>query len=258
MQAWREPLSEADIDRARTIPIECELERRGVQLQGRGRNRAGPCPACGGKDRFAINMDKQLWNCRGCLRGGGDTISLVRHLDGLDFRGAVELLADIPSSRAGERPQAVANRATKAADNTGHNRELAMRIWREAVDPCETLVAAYLTTPPPKGRGLELPGEAWRSIRYHENCPFTGERSPAMVCLVRNIITNQPQAIQRTALHPNGTAVKRGGKTYRMGLSAIAGGAIKIDPDEDVTMGLCIGEGLETCLAGRQMGFRPV
>ena len=36
------------------------------------------------------------------------------------------------------------------------------------------------------------------------------------------------------------------------------GGAIKIDPDEDVTRGLCIGEGVETCLAGRQMGLRPV
>jgi hypothetical protein len=34
--------------------------------------------------------------------------------------------------------------------------------------------------------------------------------------------------------------------------------SIKIDADEHVTQGLCVGEGVETCLAGRQMGLRPV
>jgi putative DNA primase/helicase len=66
------------------------------------------------------------------------------------------------------------------------------------------------------------------------------------------------QGIHRTALAADGTAVKRKGKTFRMSLGSIAGGAIKLDPDEDVTQGLCIGEGVETCLAGRQMGLRPV
>jgi putative DNA primase/helicase len=79
-----------------------------------------------------------------------------------------------------------------------------------------------------------------------------------MVCLVRNIVTNKQQAIHRTALMPDGTAIKRNGKTFRMSLGEISGGAIKLDPDEDVTQGLCIGEGVETCLAGRQMGYRPV
>jgi putative DNA primase/helicase len=79
-----------------------------------------------------------------------------------------------------------------------------------------------------------------------------------MVCLVRNIVTNHPQGIQRTALMPDGTAVKRNGKTFRLSLSSISGGAIKIDPDEDVTHGLCIGEGLETCLSGQLIGYRPV
>jgi putative DNA primase/helicase len=43
-----------------------------------------------------------------------------------------------------------------------------------------------------------------------------------------------------------------------LSLGPVSGGAIKIDPDEDVTMGLCIGEGVETCLAGQQKGLRPV
>src|SRR5437868_3357984 len=79
-----------------------------------------------------------------------------------------------------------------------------------------------------------------------------------MVCLVCNIATNELQAIHRTALAPDGTSITRNGKTHRMGFGRITGGAIKIDPDEDVTQGLCIGEGVETCLSGRQMGLRPV
>ena len=84
-----------------------------------------------------------------------------------------------------------------------------------------------------------------------------------MICLVRNIITNEAQAIHRTALAPDGTAIKRPDKagrpkTFRMSLGTVSGGAIKLDPDENVTQGVCIGEGVETCLAGRQMGLRPV
>ena len=56
---------------------------------------------------------------------------------------------------------------------------------------------------------------------------------------------------------PDGTAIKRGGKTFRLSLGPIAGGAIKLDPDEDVTQGICIGEGVETTLSGRQMGLWP-
>jgi putative DNA primase/helicase len=64
--------------------------------------------------------------------------------------------------------------------------------------------------------------------------------------------SDEPQGIQRTALTPEGKKVERNGKTLRMSLGAIAGGAIKIDDDTDVTMGLVIGEGVETCLTARQ------
>jgi putative DNA primase/helicase len=128
-----------------------------------------------------------------------------------------------------------------------------MAIWSESRDPRGTLGEAYL-----KSRGLELPSEAANeAIRFLASCPFRAERFPAMVCLVRNIVTNEPQGIQ-TALTPDGAAIKRNDKTFRKSLGLLLGGAIKIDPDADVTMGLCIGEGVESCLAGRQMGIRPV
>jgi putative DNA primase/helicase len=100
-----------------------------------------------------------------------------------------------------------------------------------------------------------LPDEAANeAIRFHPACPFGPERFPATVCLMRNIITSEPQGIHRTALAPDGTAVKRNGKTFRMTLGPVKDGAIKLDPDEDVTQGICIGEGLETCLSGRPIG----
>jgi hypothetical protein len=42
----------------------------GARLRRSGGEWIGPCPVCGGKDRFAINPSKGLWNCRGCGRGG--------------------------------------------------------------------------------------------------------------------------------------------------------------------------------------------
>lgn len=142
----------------------------------------------------------------------------------------------------------------KAATQPPDNAAWALNIWRQAIDPRRTLVEEHL-----ENRRLKLPDEAAvEAIRFHADCPFERERFPAMVCLVRNIISNKPQAIHRTALAADGTGIKRNGKTFRMSLGVIAGGAIKIDCNEDVTQGLCIGEGVETSLSGRQMGLRPV
>ena len=60
----------------------------------------GPCPWCGGKDRFTIFTDQgnnglgRYW-CRQCGKGG-DTIQFVRETQGLGFKEAVEYLG-LPS-----------------------------------------------------------------------------------------------------------------------------------------------------------------
>jgi putative DNA primase/helicase len=87
--------SDAWIERARRVPIEAEITRRGIKLNGGGAERAGPCPKCGGADRFSINVKKQVFNCRGC-KAGGDVIDLVQHLDGCDFLTACARLTSEP------------------------------------------------------------------------------------------------------------------------------------------------------------------
>ena len=84
-------LSPDMIDRARAVPIADEIARRGIQLRRVGAELVGPCPLCGGTDRFAFHLGRQLWNCRGC-GVGGDVITFVRHVDGCTFKEAVNLL----------------------------------------------------------------------------------------------------------------------------------------------------------------------
>jgi hypothetical protein len=76
-----------------------------------------------------------------------------------------------------------------------------------------------------------------------------------MLALVREIRTNAPAAIHRTAL----TTDKPPRRIARKSLGPTAGGAIKISPDHDVHSGLLIGEGIETVLsASKLLQFKPV
>jgi len=71
------------VAKARAVLVEQEIVRRGIKLRG-AVDRCGPCPKCGGDDRFSVNTKKQLFHCRGC-DVGGDVIKLVEHLDRCDF-----------------------------------------------------------------------------------------------------------------------------------------------------------------------------
>jgi putative DNA primase/helicase len=129
-------------------------------------------------------------------------------------------------------------------------------IWDEARDPRGSPVEAYLHR-----TGLVLPDEAaGEAIRFHPACPFAGERTPAMICLVRDVVTNKPKALHRTALTHDGHKAKINGKD-RMALGPIAGGVVKLTPDENVTLCLGIGEGIESALSLRNLpefGCSPV
>src|ERR1700732_1359020 len=129
-----------------------------------------------------------------------------------------------------------------------HNMNRAGTIWRESAEVKGTLAESYLAS-----RGLPLDdGEDWHCVlRFHPACPFGAERAAAMITLMRDILTDAPRCIQRTRLTPDGR------KADRQMLGPAKGAAIKVDPDADVTQGLCIGEGLETPVSGRLMGFRP-
>ena len=127
-------------------------------------------------------------------------------------------------------------------ENEGREKKIAdaLSLWAASVDPRGTIVETYL-----KSRGLDLGDDiAGRVLRWHS-------RIGAMVALFRNVATDAPQAVSRTFLD------REGRKINRMFKGPVGDAAIKLDADENVLGGLHIGEGVETCLAARQLGLKP-
>lgn len=69
-----------------------------------GREMAGPCPMCGGEDRFRVRGDR--WYCRGCSPRWRDVIDYLRERDGIGYRAACHALGVEPGQPL-PRPQAV-------------------------------------------------------------------------------------------------------------------------------------------------------
>jgi hypothetical protein len=244
-----------EVERARRIPIEDVVAARGGTLKRQGRELIGPCPHCGGTDRFGINLKKQVWHCRHCDTGG-DVIDLVIHLDGSDFVTAVRTLV------GGSHPRSVAAPGRSPAASAPADRRW-LTVWNEALplrDPRATLALSYLTRPRAQGgRGLVIPDDLLdgRVLRFHgAHWWHTGaERAiqvPAILGLYRDVKTDEPQAIWRRRLTADGASA---GPPKAMGDKR--GCAIKLCDDADVTTGLAVGEGPETMLGAMMLGYRP-
>lgn len=140
----------------------------------------------------------------------------------------------------------LASPAVAADDDATHRSALALRLWSEARDPRNTVVARYLAA-----RGLSLPDDVVGDvIRFHPALKFNGASAGGMVALFRDIRTKAPCGIHRTFFDGPGR------KLDRKMLGRVRDAAIKLDPDECVTSGVHIGEGLELCLA-RMAGRLP-
>jgi len=155
-------------------------------------------------------------------------------------------------------PPETPRRREVPTDNTAR----ALELWDAARSPGGTPVETYLA-----GRGITLPDDVRRAdvLRLHEACPFrlddgTTARLPALVALMRDIITDEPVGIHRTALKPDGSGkadLPGLGNPKKM-LGRAKGAAIKLSADEDVTDGLGIAEGIETALSIMAAGWRPM
>ena len=78
----REPLKDRALNRWHGI-----LPALGIPAKALT-NRHGPCPMCGGKDRFRFDNKggRGTWFCSQC--GAGDGIELVKQFKGCDFKEA--------------------------------------------------------------------------------------------------------------------------------------------------------------------------
>lgn len=144
---------------------------------------------------------------------------------------------------AGKAVEAVAEQPRRDDKNI----ERARRIWREAVEIKGSLAAIYLAR-----RCLSLDEDRnWHGVvRFHPLCPFgTKDRAPAIIALMRDVVTNEARCIHRTRLTRDGHKVS---SPFMLGPAKNT--AIKLDADSLVTTGLTVAEGLETALSARAMG----
>ena len=80
-------------------------------------------------------------------------------------------------------------------------KQRASSLWREAKPITGTIAREYLAT-----RGIfdfapEVDGKV---LRFHPSCPYDGSRHPCLLALMRDVVTDEPRAIQRTALTSKG------------------------------------------------------
>jgi hypothetical protein len=198
--AWREWIEDA-----RRVKVAAFCRSRGIKLRGKDVGQPCPAPGCGGRDRFSVNADKNVFYCRGA-GVGGDAIALAQHIDGTNFIAAVEAVTGRPppgrdaaesdkEQRAREKRLAeeAAARSAKEADDERiaalfreDERKRAHRIWRDAAPAAGSMVEDYLAL-----RGVALPPRA--RLRFSRDLPLWDRpppggaiihRGPAMVAAI--------------------------------------------------------------------------
>jgi hypothetical protein len=255
------------------VRIEDETERRGIKLVGRV-DRCGPCPQCGGKDRFSINVRKQVFLCRGCA-ARGNVIALVRFLDGCGFHEALERLtgerlmkaANVALAQHLDEAEAAPSRPAPAATDAPRDddrdaralifaRQIAFELRPILGSPGETYFrdARKIVTSAIEDVLERTDGVGWHSAVYFNEPGHAlhGRKLGAIISVMTDMITAEPTgAISRTYIHEG----RKLGKAKTLGSPA---GIIRLSEDADVLEGLHIAEGLESAFSAMSKGFRPM
>lgn len=148
------------------------------------KNKHGPCPACGGKDRFRFdNKGRGAFFCNNC--GAGDGFKLVSRVCGMEFGQArlhVMALAGIGDQHVATEARAVQRDEPERAEPTTR----VLRLLRESCEIADCAAARmYLDSrrlwPLPAGSLLR----AHPSVEYWQDRQRVG-RYPALVTPVRD------------------------------------------------------------------------
>jgi putative DNA primase/helicase len=205
----------------------------------------GPCPMCGGRDRFRFD-DKDgrgTFYCSHC--GAGDGVALVMAFRRVDFKSAAQEIESIAG--------VVRYAQDKPLDGDNRKMERLRRVWSEA----HPLVAGDEVMRYLAGRGLPITAPP-SSLRLHQSLPYhDGERIisryPAMLALVQ-APDGSGATVHRTYLQDGSKAPVESPKKLMSG-KPVQGSAIRL-----FSAGACLGiaEGIETALAASVIHRMPV
>jgi putative DNA primase/helicase len=233
------------------------------------RNRHGPCPGCGGRDRFRFdNRDG-----RGtfiCSQGGndelaGDGFTLLEHCFGLSFADALRRVGDLlnvphPSSRVRILTPLQPLPRESGTVAPARDPERAWRAISTVVSMCRRPaergpVARYLAA---RGlAGIDRPTDLWeaRHLRYYRDDGSWTEH-PAMVTAVRGD-GDKLMTLHRVYLNDRGgkASVPHPKRLMTPATDTWLGGAVHLyEPDDR----LALAEGIESALAVRLLTGWPV
>ena len=204
--------------------------------------RHGPCPLCGGKDRWRWdNLEgRGTWICSKC--GAGDGIALVMQKHGWDFRQAAKQIETIIGSAPANVP--------KPGRSDRDKRDAMNKLWRlsKAVD-ADDPVGRYLY----RRVGLTSFPSCLRTaydLRYQSDYPSF---HPAMIAMV-TAPDGAPSSLHRTYLTADGRKASVDEPRRMMPGTIAKGSAVRLAPPMDV---LGIAEGIETALSASALFAVP-
>lgn len=192
----------------------------------------GPCPICGGRDRFRFD-DKDgrgTWYCNAC--GAGDGIALLRKKHGWDFKEMAAQVRAVLGEAVEEAPRQTRNGDPEAASR---------RLWNGGRpltkgDAAGAYLAARLLAGPVN------------DLRFAPQCAVTGVEGvsslPALLALVRDP-DGCPTVVHRTYLGDRAKADIDSPRRMMPG-KLVKGSAIRLYPYKGI---LGVAEGIETAMA---------
>lgn len=204
------------------------------------KDKHGPCPICGGKDRFRMD-DKNgdgTYFCSGCNENAGNGLQLLQRLHGWDFKRAAKEVDAVAGNVEISKQKESQSEAQKR-DNI--KRVLASSSRLKPGDPAYT----YL-----ERRCGELTQDLIRDLRYHPGLRHpSGGTHPCLLAIIRNA-DYTGASVHRTFLTMGG--FKAQVDPVRMIMPGVVKGAsIRLGgPSETV----CISEGIETAICGMKLG----
>lgn len=274
------------IEKARAGSMETAIALSGFRPNKgceRAKERTGPCPACGGRDRFGVNVIRRKFNCRGCKAKGNNALTLALHGGRIGFLEACERLAMEPPPRPvkGETPEQKAEREARVAEARAkadadaektrkaeaeadaYRLKAARDLWRRAEAGDLAPVMGYLT----HERGLDVIGLNLAAIRQAE-CTLTNARKDALhagPAMVYAMVDSEGKltGVHRTWLGPGKDGVRKGRPVVidpvtgepagtKKGLGLKKGAVIRLvrlTREGEKPRRLFMGEGIETTLS---------
>jgi putative DNA primase/helicase len=205
------------------------------------RRKHGPCPICGGTDRYRYDNKRNDgdWFCNVC--GVGDGFRLLTEALGIDFAEAARKVDQVVNN--------IEEKPFKADINIDTRRKHLNEVWSSAQEPW--VAHNYLI-----GRGIpSVTVEQVKDVRGCEKLWYrqhgwqdvdgNGELKNhsyenAMVALIRNS-KGEPVSIHRTYIMVDGKE-----KKIMPPIETIVGSCVRLGEPDDT---LCLAEGIETALA---------